>query len=278
MTWGAGEGAGHRLAEMLAGVAAGTPPPSDGQVEVLPSLGPTLDDVVLATDGHLMITTDLPAKEVHARFRPSAYTDWCHPAALLWLCSQTGRTPGTSDVLFVGSSLDGPPAIELTASAGDHPRLAEGRLRRHDPHQWTTQDRSGMCSVARGLVGRWELAYEVEPGARRQGMGAGLARAARHLLPGGELLWAQTVPGNVASVRALLAAGFVPVGGETLLLAPPVAARDSARFRTHASWFRSRFGDAGAPRRGDGEAAPVLDGQLLGPSLGSDASEGEGLG
>lgn len=223
MAWSAGGEAEHRLTEVLAGMAAGAPPPSDGRVDVLPSLGPTHDDVVLATDGHLVITTDLPAKEVHDRFRPSAYTEWCHPAALLWLCSRTGRTPGTSDVLFVGSRLDGPPPVELTASAGDHPRLVESRLRRHEQHQWTTRDGSGMCSVARGGVGRWELAYEVEPRARRRGLGTGLAQAARHLVPAGEMLWAQTVPGNVASVRALLAAGFVPVGGETLLLAPPSA-------------------------------------------------------
>lgn len=213
----------HRVADVLTGMAAGDPPPSDGQVEVLPSLGPGVDDVVLATDGHLLITTELSADEVHDRFRPSAYTKWCHPTPLLWLCERTGRTPGTSDLLFVSQPLDGPPTIDLVSAGGDHPRLAEGRLRRHEQRQWRTRDGSGMCSVARGVARRWELAYEVEPSARGRGLGAGLACSARHQVPDGEPLWAQTAPGNVASVRALLGAGFVPVGGEILLLAPPPA-------------------------------------------------------
>lgn len=42
--------------------------------------------------------------------------------------------------------------------------------------------------------------------------------AARHLIPHGAVLWAQVAPGNAASVRAILAAGFVPVGTEALLV------------------------------------------------------------
>jgi hypothetical protein len=37
------------------------------------------------------------------------------------------------------------------------------------------------------------------------------------LVPGGQPLWAQIAPGNAASVRAFLAAGFLPVGAEALL-------------------------------------------------------------
>jgi hypothetical protein len=47
-----------------------------------------------------------------------------------------------------------------------------------------------------------------------------LGFAARHLVPHGELVWAQVAPGNAASVRAILAAGFAPVGAEALLVAP----------------------------------------------------------
>lgn len=47
-----------------------------------------------------------------------------------------------------------------------------------------------------------------------------LALAARHLVPDGEPLWAQIAPGNAASVRALLSAGFTPVGAEALLVPP----------------------------------------------------------
>jgi hypothetical protein len=53
---------------------------------------------------------------------------------------------------------------------------------------------------------------------RDHGLGRTLVTAARHLVPGGAPLWAQIAPGNAASVRAFLAAGFAPVGGEALLL------------------------------------------------------------
>ncbi|WP_433337373.1 GNAT family N-acetyltransferase [Spirillospora sp. CA-294931] len=56
----------------------------------------------------------------------------------------------------------------------------------------------------------------VEPGARGRGLGRSLARAARHLAPGP--LWAQIAPGNAASVRCFLAAGFEAVGAEVLLV------------------------------------------------------------
>jgi RimJ/RimL family protein N-acetyltransferase len=34
-------------------------------------------------------------------------------------------------------------------------------------------------------------------------------------------IWAQVAPGNAASVRAFLAAGYQPVGAEALLVLPP---------------------------------------------------------
>jgi hypothetical protein len=39
-----------------------------------------------------------------------------------------------------------------------------------------------------------------------------------HLLPEGEVIWAQQAPGNATSARAFQAAGFRPVGAEVLLV------------------------------------------------------------
>jgi len=51
-------------------------------------------------------------------------------------------------------------------------------------------------------------------GHRAGGTGRAVARAAAGLVPAGEPLWAQVAPGNAASLRAVTAAGFVPVGAE----------------------------------------------------------------
>jgi len=88
---------------------------------------------------------------------------------------------------------------------------------RDDVLAW--QAGGGVLLLGRGVAGRWEVAIEVDRDRRGQGMGRDLAAAARHLVPGGAPLWAQIAPGNAASVRAFLAAGFTPVGAEALLTA-----------------------------------------------------------
>jgi len=60
------------------------------------------------------------------------------------------------------------------------------------------------------------MAYEVDPSARGTGLGRRLAAAAPSLVPDAEALFAQASPGNAASVRSLLAAGYRPIGGECL--------------------------------------------------------------
>ncbi len=79
----------------------------------------------------------------------------------------------------------------------------------------------GIVLLGRGVAGRLETAIEVDEDRRGQGLGRRLATAARHLAPPGVALWAQVAPGNAASVRAFLAAGFAPVGAEALLTLRP---------------------------------------------------------
>jgi len=80
------------------------------------------------------------------------------------------------------------------------------------------QAEGGVVMIGRGIAGRWEVAVEVDPEHRGRGLGRTLAIAARHLVPAEAVVWAQIAPGNAASVRAFLAAGFQPVGAEALLV------------------------------------------------------------
>jgi hypothetical protein len=55
------------------------------------------------------------------------------------------------------------------------------------------------------------------PPARGAGLGRALVTAGRDLVRAGEPVYVQVAPGNVPSLRAVLAAGgFTPVGGEIL--------------------------------------------------------------
>jgi hypothetical protein len=126
---------------------------------------------------------------------------------------------GALDVLLLAPSLPGEPPIDLTPlDASDHPRVARAHRYRSEVRIWTTPH--GVLVLGRGLAGRWETAVEVHAPSRNQGHGRALAAAARHLVPDDRPLWAQVAPGNATSLRAFLAAGYVPVGSE-ILLTPP---------------------------------------------------------
>lgn len=98
-----------------------------------------------------------------------------------------------------------------------HPRIQRALRYRDDVRAWVDQY-GGVVLTGRGLTGRLECAIEVSDNHRGQGHGRRLALAARALIPPGSQLWAQISPGNAASLRAFLAAGYQPIGSEALLV------------------------------------------------------------
>ena len=84
-------------------------------------------------------------------------------------------------------------------------------------------DEQGLVTLGTGLVGRLELSVELLAAAT-PGTGAGrrLIEAGLAWVPAGAPVWAQVAPGNAASMRAFLHAGFVPIGAEVLLHAGPL--------------------------------------------------------
>ena len=213
---GVGE-AGGELADLLSDVAAGRFPPPDGSVTILPQ--PSRRDAgVIAFTAHSVVFVDLDPAWVRGQLPPGDLSGPLLPPFLHAVCGATGRRANSTDLLCVAAPRPGSPAIMLTqAMTSDHPRIARALRHRDGVRVWETP--GGIVSIGRGVAGRWEVALEVEPGYRGKGLGRELAVAARHLVPEGTPLWAQIAPGNAASVRAFLAAGFRPVGAEALLLA-----------------------------------------------------------
>jgi GNAT superfamily N-acetyltransferase len=135
---------------------------------------------------------------------------------------------GNLDAVLLATPLPGDPPLRLTrVTADDHPRVIRAHRYRSDVRVWTSDH--GILVLGRGLAGRWEAAFEVDESARGHGHGRALAGAARHLVPDGRPVWAQCAPGNAASLRALLAAGYTPVGSEVLLLPPSPGRSHPAR-------------------------------------------------
>lgn len=205
----------HPLARILADAAHGRFPPFDGLVEVTPSPG-GLCDALVAFTGHFVLAADVDADEVGLRWPAGELTVPFSPSALVWLADLLGRRPLTQDALLVAmGNGSGAPAWLRRDDEFAHPRVDEAAHFRSIDSVWT-DDAGSLLIVGHGLCGRWEVGYEVEPGRRGRGLGRRLVAAALGMVPAGEPMWAQVAPGNVASMRATLAAGFVPVAAEVL--------------------------------------------------------------
>jgi GNAT superfamily N-acetyltransferase len=204
------------LVDVLRAAADDRPPEPDGTVDVLPQHGRAAG--VVAFSAHFVVCADVDHGWVRDQLPPGDYNAPLGARFLVALADRLGADVGSIDVVLVAAGSDGRPDEGLEEiSAREHPRVVRALRYRDEVRVWRTPDGAGHVLVGRGLAGRWETAFEVEPEARGHGLGRHLAAAATALVPPGELVWAQVAPGNAASLRAVLAAGYRPVCAEVLL-------------------------------------------------------------
>jgi hypothetical protein len=208
----------HPLSTLLQAAARGRFPPPDGAVEILPPLDGKVDAVVAFT-AHSATAVELPADDIRARLDPDDFGASMSATFLAWLSERLGTPPGVLDTTLVAPgrpSVAADIVLERRDDLMDHPRVARATRYRTDLHVYTDGSGAGVLVVGRGLADRWEMAFEVDAVTRGRGVGRALAAAAPTLIPEGEFLFAQASPGNAASVRTLLAAGYVPIGSEVV--------------------------------------------------------------
>lgn len=205
-------GGADTLADLLAEASRGRFPAPDAGPTILPQPSPR-DAGVIAFTAHNVIFADVEASWIHRRLPDGDLSAPLGPRFLGALEGRLGRRLDNIDMLALAGPLPGRPQIALTeVSATGHPRAGRARRYRDDVRTWTCP--GGLLVIGRGVAGRWEVAVEIDPEHRGRGLGRALACAARQLTP--HPLWAQIAPGNAASVRTFLAAGYVPVGAEAL--------------------------------------------------------------
>ncbi|MEY2422709.1 MAG: hypothetical protein QOI95_2776 [Acidimicrobiaceae bacterium] len=180
---------------------------------------------------HHVIAAEIDEFTIRQRLDPADLSQPMSAGFLLFLAGWLGADPGPIDVLMVAppSPIVAPPTTHVMRDGDlqlwqrddlfDHPRVL--RASRYRPELTVYGDRhdgepDGVLILGRGLAGRLEMAYEVAQRARGKGLGRKIAAAAPKLLQHYEPLFAQVSPGNVASVRACLAAGYTPIGAEVL--------------------------------------------------------------
>jgi GNAT superfamily N-acetyltransferase len=186
-------------------------PPADASVTVLPAPLGARAVVVGGTAWHV-VAADVHPEWVAARVADDPIAAPLSARFLSALADRIGYEPGVLDNVLVASP--GASDLELVPADLEHPRVERALLHRSDVRVWATRDGAGLLTLGRGVAGRWEVSLEVDPACRGRGLGTALARAARSLVSGP--LWAQVAPGNTASLRAFLAAGYRPVGAEVL--------------------------------------------------------------
>ncbi len=216
------------LRQLLEDAAAGRFAPPDGETQVLPSPdGPV--HCVLGFTAHHVIAADVDPGEVATHLDPDDISAPMGAPFLAWLGGRLGAAPGTLDVVL--SARAGPAAppfpddIREIAPDVARRRVSRALLYRTGVRAWETGDGNGLLIVGRGLAGRWEAAFEVFPGARDRGLGRTLAAVSMLAVPRGDRVFLQVAPGNAASLRAVLAAGFRPIGSEVLFLKEGGASR-----------------------------------------------------
>ena len=238
----------HPLAVLITDAAAGRFPPVDGGWQRVPPWRPGLEGIVAFT-GHavLALAPDVTDERL-AGFGVNGLGGAHDPrliAALAgpdgWIASLdvllAGRGTGQPGAAGAGPAGAGPasagPARAGLASAGPrlvdrpdlaaHPRVQFAAQIRDQPRILGYPDlrRSALAVVSRGLGGLTELSFELEPQRRGTGSGATLISDALSTIPAGQLVVAAIAPGNAASLRAALTAGFVPLGSTQLFRRRP---------------------------------------------------------
>jgi len=216
------------LRDILDGAARGVLPPPDGGLTVVPQMSER-DAGVLSFTAHAVVFLDEDPEWVRAQLARAdcdPLSAPMHPAFLHALLERTGRSAETIDAMLVGAPCAGelPFPLREIEDPG-HSRVGYALKRRDEVRVWETA--GGVLVLGRGIGGRLEVSVEVDDAARGRGVGRQLVEAARHLA--GEPVWAQIAPGNARSVRAFLAAGYVPVGAELLMISPSAPLSATAR-------------------------------------------------
>lgn len=222
---GIGAESEHPLVQLFADLARGTYPPANGRTIAMPAPAGAAA-AVLAFTAHCVVAADVDPAWVASQCPEGDLSRAFSPSFLSALAARTGTRAGAHDLVLAAPGLreesddeDGEPLI-LMPGPDEHPRAQRAYRMRSGVRVYRTVDGHGLLALGRGLAGRWEAGFEVAPDARGRGIGRRLARGARHLIGPDEILFLQVAVGNVASLRACLAAGFAPVGGEMLFTRP----------------------------------------------------------
>jgi GNAT superfamily N-acetyltransferase len=230
----------HPLLAIMNAAAEGSFPAVDGVVEVMPLLEGSSHIYILELTGHAYVMTDRTQRELEAA-GADGFGGVMHPNVLNFLAgthipttqkisslptSQSAAQIGCHDALLVAKGTGAPGLLAAGAhihgplphrtDLEDHPRVGYAKVRRR--HVQVYGDARGLVTLGRGIADRWEISVEVDPTNRGAGNARALINEALGHIPSDQWCYGEVSPGNAASLRAFLAAGWIPIGAEIIII------------------------------------------------------------
>ncbi len=206
----------HPLAELITAAADGRFPAADGGWQRVPPWRPGVE-ASFAFTGHAVFAVAPDVTDQRLAALGADGFGGAHDPRLIAALAGPGGWIDCLDMVMAGrgtGQAGQPPRLVDRPDLATHPRAVFAAEARDQARPLGYPDRGAArwpC-ISRGIAGLTELSFELEPERRGKGGGAGLVRDALSAVPSGQLVLAAVAPGNAASVRALLAAGFVPLG------------------------------------------------------------------
>jgi hypothetical protein len=210
----------HPLAELIIDAVDGRFLPVDGGWHRVPPWRPGVEAVVAFT-GHAVLAVDDDITDARlAGLGVDGYGGANHPRVLMDVAGPDGWIDSLDAVLVWRP--ERPPRVAPLIDRpdlADHPRVQFAQAVRDDVRVLGPRDGSNgaVATVSRGIGGLTELSVELDDAGRGRGGGAALVAAAVAAVPDAEVVVAAVAPGNAASLRAFLRAGFVVVGSVQLI-------------------------------------------------------------
>ena len=224
----------HPLARLIEDASSGRPPAPDGGWHRVPPWRPGVEGVFAFT-GHAVLAVGAEVGDAHLEaLGVDGVGGAHHPRVLLDLAGPDGWIDSLDALLVTRARVDGLSEVRPLIDRPDlaeHPRAEWARAIRDEVRVVGSPDRSdsSLATVSRGVGGLTEVSVELAAEQRGRGRGSGLVRSALAtvaIAQPGVLVVAAVAPGNVASLRAFLAADFEVVGSMQLIR--PDSSRPSA--------------------------------------------------
>ncbi len=138
---------------------------------------------VVAFTAHYLIACSAPEDWIRRQLDPDDLLAPMSPRFLTLLADQLGRRDDGIDLLLAARGLGGRTTLRETTLEA-HPRVQRAQAHRDDVRVFTDPTGAATIILGRGLANRTEVAIEIEPSRRNQGIARqALTEARRRSLP-----------------------------------------------------------------------------------------------